>query len=166
VGADHYPEYDGTTMPGANERTIKRDLPAGIPPNGQDESYRDRWFRATFQIGRDCATEPYAVYFPNVIQNIALCLNANLIGASGGMIRPAVLNRNMPQRFALHAHSLTPGNHTLHIRVYTGIGATGRLAPLAVGPLRVASPPKRNGIQLLSIGKCALDCAQVWYGKH
>jgi signal transduction histidine kinase len=134
VETDYYPDYDGTTIPGVHERNIKQNLPAGIRISGEDASYKDRWFRAAFYVDRTMA-EPQSVYFPNVIQNVAVYLDGNLVGASAELDRPTKLNWNMPQLFVLPAHSLSPGNHDLHIRIYTGIGGTGRLAPFALGPL-------------------------------
>jgi signal transduction histidine kinase len=134
VETEYYPEYQGTAPPGANEHSIKRTLPTGIRINGEDASYKDRWFRAALNIDRT-TVESQAVYFPNVIQNVAVYLDGNIVGASAELDRPTTLNWNMPQLFVLPARALSPGNHDLHIRIYTGIGGTGRLAPFAVGPL-------------------------------
>jgi signal transduction histidine kinase len=137
---DYYPDYEGTKPPGANERSIKRKLPAGFSIKGEDTSYQGRWFRTEFEIDHTKGAPPLAVYIPNVIQNVAIYLDGELIGASDGVDRPTALNWNIPHVFALPESLLKPGRHYLHVRIYSGIRGTGRLSPFAIGSAQTLAP--------------------------
>ncbi len=96
------------------------------------------WYRVDVPLAQ-APDEPWAIYLPAAVLNVAVYVNGELVGSGGRFTSPVARNWYRPLLFVVPARVLGAGRNTIHVRLKSEINAA-RLPILRVGPLRVLAP--------------------------